>query len=106
MQRRNVAIGIEFTYRVEKVGQEYKHRFDAGIEMTKNPLNTLVSRVMPLHHDNVVSLYHTFFLTFLFYVYVMERRNVHVMQRRNISIGTIYSISESFFSSESRLYCC
>jgi hypothetical protein len=44
------SVGIEFTYRVEKVGQEYKHRFDAGIEMSKNPLNTLVSSVMPLHH--------------------------------------------------------
>ena len=32
-------------------------------------------------------LYHTFFLTFLFYVYVMQRRNVPVMQRRNVATG-------------------
>ena len=51
--------------------------------------NALVSSIVSLHHYNVVPLYHTFFLTFFFYIYVIERRNVHVMQRHNVVIGTI-----------------
>jgi hypothetical protein len=43
-----------------------------------SPSGLWVSSVMTLHNNTVVPLYHTFFLTFLFYFYV-------VIQRRNIS---------------------
>lgn len=42
---------------------------------------------MSLQHNSIVPLYNIFFLTFLFFLYAMKRRNVTLMQRRNIAVG-------------------
>jgi hypothetical protein len=52
-------------------GVTLRASYDNGDKEICFQIQTMVSSVVPLYYDNVVPLYHTFFLTFIFMFYVI-----------------------------------